>query len=163
MNTLFNNLFNANEDEKNPQLNLTEAIRWRDRKKAEFDHEQHEDDIRQDNNTVKEKEYAQVDDREDRKEREEDFVIDDEQEMEEEMESEKKGNKRGRPAFLVEGDRTRISLYLPSEIVSLSDELAYRRRTNRNDLIKTILSEYFVEHKDEFDKKMDVYFEDLVK
>lgn len=148
VNTLFTNLFNDNGNGRNPQLPLTKAIQWRNRKHRNVI-------INTENTTVKRKEYARAEGMENK---EKEVVMNDNYKIES-----KKVSKRGRPAFLKEGDRIRISLYLPSEIVTLSTELAYKRRTNRNDLIKTILSEYFVQHKDEFDKKMDMYFEGIMK
>lgn len=68
---------------------------------------------------------------------------------------------RGRPAFLEEGERTRISLYLPTSLVLLAGELAYRRRTNRNDLIKRMMAQYFERHKKEFDGAMEECFKKI--
>ena len=77
----------------------------------------------------------------------------------EEYDEESRG--RGRPAFLEEGERTRISLYLPTSLVLMAEELAYRRRTNRNDLIKRMMAQYFEKHKKEFDGKMEDCFEKI--
>lgn len=43
----------------------------------------------------------------------------------------------------------------------MAEELAYRRRTNRNDLIKRMMAQYFEKHKKEFDGKMEDCFEKI--